>query len=178
MNIKFPVTIDNGHGQTIIFPGMENDRVFTEGTCQPGAGPAMHVHYKQDEGFTVISGKMGYQTLGEEPRYAGPGESMSFRRGVPHRFWAEGNEPLTMKGWLEPANNIVFFLSALYAAQRKSGSEMPDRFDAAFLLTRYHSEFDMPALPGFVRKVIIPVTYFIGKLTGKYAHFKDAPEPV
>ncbi|MCB0853860.1 MAG: hypothetical protein KDD63_16660, partial [Bacteroidetes bacterium] len=43
---------------------------------------------------------------------------------------------------------------------------------------RYKSEYDIPEIPGFVKKVIIPITYHIGNLLGKYKHFKGAPEPV
>lgn len=182
MEAKFPLTIENGLGEKIIFLGLEStpegDRVINEGYAQPGGGPPMHTHFKQDEGFTVVSGKLGYQTFGQAAKYAGPGESVVFKRGTPHRFWAEGEEPLHIKGWLQPANNIVFFLSALYAAQKKSGNHRPEKFDAAFLLTRYASEFDLVELPGFVKKVVLPITFFIGRLLGKYDHFKDAPEPV
>lgn len=182
MDIKLPLTIENGLGEKIIFRRLESspegDKIINEGFCAPGGGPPMHTHFKQDEGFTVLSGKLGYQTLGEAAKYAGPGESIVFKRGTPHRFWAEGSETLHIEGWLQPANNIVFFLSSLYAAQKKSGKSQPDQFDAAFLLTRYASEFDMTFLPKFVKKVVIPVTYQFGKILGKYKHFRNAPEPV
>ncbi len=45
-------------------------------------------------------------------------------------------------------------------------------------MTRYRSEYGLMGLPAFVRKVIIPATYFIGKLTGKYRKFKNAPQPL
>jgi quercetin dioxygenase-like cupin family protein len=36
---------------------------------QPGAGPPMHVHFKQEEGLTVVAGRLGYQLKGGPPRY-------------------------------------------------------------------------------------------------------------
>lgn len=45
-------------------------------------------------------------------------------------------------------------------------------------MTRYKSEFDMPEIPTFVKKVIFPVTLFFGKLSGKHKKFEKAPEPV
>jgi hypothetical protein len=97
---------------------------------------------------------------------------------VTHRFWNAGEKVLHCNGWVKPANTIVFFLSSIYAAQNKSGSERPEKFDGAYLLVRYASEYDLAEIPGFVRKVIIPVTYYIGLLLGKYKHFKNAPAPV
>ena len=54
----------------------------------------------------------------------------------------------------------------------------PEQFDGAYLLKRYASEYDIPGIPRLVKKTVIPLTYFIGKLLGKYKHFKNAPEPV
>jgi dihydrofolate reductase len=52
------------------------------------------------------------------------------------------------------------------------------KFDAAYLITRYATEYDLPEIPQFVKKIIIPITYRIGKLLGKYKHFQHAPDPV
>ena len=70
----------------------------------------------------------------------------------------------------------MFFLSALYDAQKRSGKGQPETFDGAYLMTRYASEYDIPVIPKFVKKVIMPMTYSIGKVLGKYKKFKDAPE--
>lgn len=181
MNYQLPHTIQNPTGEKIIFQKIEQtpdgDRVIGESFCQPGCGPVMHTHFKQDEGLTVVSGKMGYQILGEEPKFVLPGESVVFKRGVPHKFWAEG-EALHCTAWIQPANTIIFFLTSIYEAQNKSGSERPEKFDSAYLLTRYASEYDLVEMPGFVKKVIVPATYYMGQLLGKYKHFANAPEPV
>jgi len=93
-------------------------------------------------------------------------------------FGNAGDEILNCKGWIKPANTIVFFLSALYAAQNKSGKAQPEAFDAAYLMTRYAKEYDLPEIAGFVKKIILPLTYPIGRMLGKYKKFEDAPEPV
>lgn len=181
MNYTLPHTIEN-QGEKLTFlelvkePG--GDKLLAENRVKPGGGPPMHTHYLQEEGLTVITGRIGYQIKGKAPQYAEVGETVIFPAGVTHKWWNASNEELLCTGYVKPANTFVFFLSSVYAAQKKSGSERPDMFDASYLLTRYASEYEMNDIPWFVRKVIMPVTYVIGALLGKYKHFKDAPAPV
>ena len=182
MHIALPHRIKNHLGEELVFHRIEiedgEEKLIVENFVAPNAGPIMHTHHKQDEGLTVVHGKLGYQIFGEEPRYAGIGETVVFKRGTPHRFWNAGKDQLNCFGWIKPANNIVFYLTAMYNAMNESGTERPEQFDAAYLLYRYRSEFDMPELPRFVKSVIIPATYTIGKLRGKYKKFDKAPEPI
>jgi hypothetical protein len=48
----------------------------------------------------------------------------------------------------------------------------------AFLMTRYRTEYAMLELPTFVRRVVIPVVYVVGRVLGKYEKYRDAPEAV
>lgn len=182
MSFTYPHSVENSTGETLIFhqviPEPDGDRVVGENFVAPGSGPPMHVHWLQDEGFTVLSGIIGYQLAGHKEQYAQAGETVVFKRGVPHRFWNAGTDPLHCSAWLKPANSIVFFLSALFAAQKKSGNPRPEAFDAAYLLTRYADEYAMLEVPWLVRHVLMPITYRLGKLLGRYEHFKDAPEPL
>ena len=110
MNKTYPYTIDNGNGELITFTGRTQgpagERVGVDGVAQPGAGPPMHVHYLQEEAMTVVSGKLGFQTAGEEPRYAGPGETKIFAAGVGHRWWNAGATELHCTGWAKPPHNV------------------------------------------------------------------------
>lgn len=182
MKITYPHTIENGLGEKIIFHSVQKepdgDRVIVENFVTPGHGPIMHTHFLQDESLTVVKGKIGYQVMGQEKQYANEGETVSFKRGTPHRFWNAGDDMLNCKGWIKPANTIVFFLSALYDAQKNSGSPQPEKFDAAYLVTRYSKEYDIPEIPAFVKKTIMPMTCIVGRILGKYKKFEDAPEPV
>jgi quercetin dioxygenase-like cupin family protein len=182
MKIVYPHVIENCLGEKLIFKELlkepNGDRLIVENYVTPNNGPLMHTHWLQDESLTVVNGKIGYQVQGQSEQYAGEGETVLFKRGVAHRFWNAGQEVLHCKGWLKPANTIVFFLSSVYAAQNKSGKAEPETFDGAYLLTRYSTEYDLPEIPPFVKKIIIPITYFVGRVLGKYKHFRDAPQPV
>lgn len=182
MKYELPLTIDNGHGEVITFKEIvresDGDKLLLEGRVQPNCGPVMHVHFKQDEHFHVVQGTMVYQTPGNEPATLKPGESTTFHRGQPHKFWNGGTEELVLSCWIKPANNAVFYLSTLYAATSGQKNSEPEPFAGAFLIRKYSSEYGLIELPGFVKKVIIPVTYFIGRLLGKYKKFADAPAAV
>lgn len=128
----------------------------------------MHVHFKQDESLTVVKGKMGCQILGQEPVYYAVGQTAAFLRNVPHRFWNAGDDEPVISSWVKPVNSVIFFLTALYAAQKKSGSGRPEIFDATYLMTRYKHEYDLPELPSFVKKVMMPATYLIGQMLRMY----------
>lgn len=45
-------------------------------------------------------------------------------------------------------------------------------------MTRYRSEYAMLELPAFVRRVVIPIAYVVGRALGMYKKYGDAPEPV
>lgn len=60
----------------------------------------------------------------------------------------------------------------------KAGKPEGAPFNSAYLVTRYRSEYDVAVIPTFVKRVIMPITVSIGRLLGKYEHFKDAPEPL
>ena len=151
--------------------------IIGETEVQPNAGPPMHVHFRQDESMTVVSGKIGYEILGEEKKYAGPGETVLFKAGMPHKFWNAGMDLLRCTAYISPPENAVFFLSSLFKSANENGGR-PSIYDAAFLLTRYKSEFAMLEIPPFVQKRLFPIVLFFGKMLGKYKKFKDAPLPM
>jgi quercetin dioxygenase-like cupin family protein len=179
---SYPYTIDSGHGEQLTFTGVthgpEGDRAEAEGVAQPGAGPPMHVHYLQEEAAQVVTGLLGYQVLGAEPQMAGPGELVVWPAGTPHRWWNAGESELRMTGWCSPPGNIEFFLGSLFASTKKTGRGRPALLDAAFLMTRYRTEYAMLELPVVVRRVIIPIVYVVGRILGKYEQYEDAPEPI
>jgi quercetin dioxygenase-like cupin family protein len=181
MSITLPHTIENIIGEKLTFlrivikDGVEY--LETESEVQPDAGPPMHVHYMQDESLTVLSGKIGYQQLKGEKKYAGPGETVLFKTGVPHKFWNAGNDLLRLSGYASPANNVVYFLSHIYRSMNENGGR-PGMYDVAYLLRRYKTEFRMLEIPTFVQKLIFPVVLFLGSISGKKKKFVDAPDPL
>lgn len=179
---SYPHTIDNGLGERLTFlrrvATPEGEALEVENCVQPGVGPPMHVHHHQEEALTVRSGRMGYQRKGEEPQYAGVGETVVFPRGESHRFWNAGTEELRCTGYVRPPDSIEYFLRGIYEAQKRSGGLRPDAFEAAYLMVRYRSEFGMDEIPGFVARFVFPLQVVLGHLLGRYRKFADAPPPV
>ena len=178
----YPRTIENGCGEQITFLRLvrdpAGDRLELENCVKPGCGPPMHIHHYQEEAITVQEGRIGYQRLGEEPQFAGPGETVIFKPGEAHKFWNAGEEDLRCTGFVQPADNVEFFLTALFESQRRHGGGRPDPFDAAFLVTRYRSEYSMLEIPAPVQKILFPVQFLRGRLLGKYRKYAEAPAPV
>jgi hypothetical protein len=50
-------------------------------------------------------------------------------------------------------------------------------YDAAFLLTRYRSEFGIAEIPPPVQRLLFPVVLAIGRVLGWHRRFADAPAP-
>jgi quercetin dioxygenase-like cupin family protein len=178
----YPRSIDNGGGERLTFlrrvEGPDGERLEVENSVEPGGGPPMHLHHHQGEALTVQQGRIGYQRAGEAPRFAERGETVVFRAGEAHRFWNAGDETLRCTGYIEPPDNVEYFLTELFASQRENGGSRPSPFDAAFLARRFRSEFAMTEIPGAVQRIAFPAIVAVGRLLGKYAKFADAPEPV
>ena len=81
----YPHKIENGKGEVLTFFGVvrdrDGDRMEVELLAPPDVGTPMHLHHLQEEAMTVVAGRLGLQFAGEQPRYAGPGETI-IRSGV------------------------------------------------------------------------------------------------
>ena len=121
---------------------------------------------------------MSYQLGDKPPGTLTVGQNVLLPRGVSHKPRNVGTEELIVEGWVQPANNFVFFLTTLFESMKGQTKPQPSPFDGAFLIMRYASEYTLTEIPFFVRKVIIPLTYLVGKLSGKYKKYKNAPEPI
>jgi quercetin dioxygenase-like cupin family protein len=178
----YPRTVENGAGETLVFLGIESmpegERINITGSARPGAGPPMHVHYLQDEIVTVDAGRVGYQVLGQEPKFAGPGETVVWPAGTAHKWWNAGDDEARMTGWCTPPGNVEYYLTGIFDSMMQNGGTRPGLFDAAFLTTRYRSEFAMIDIPKAVQTIVMSMLYALGSLLGKHRRFKDAPEPV
>ncbi len=181
MKTQFPHTITGITGEKITFlkTYVKDGVEILEGEVEvrPKAGPPMHTHYRQDETFTVVSGTMAYQVLGQEVQYAYPGETVSIKAGIAHKFWNPGNEVLKCKTYVTPPENFIYFITELYKSINANKGR-PAMFDGAFLLTHFKSEFAMHEIPAFVQKFIFPVVLLVGKLTGKSRKFSSAPKSI
>ncbi|HEY0018135.1 MAG TPA: cupin domain-containing protein [Longimicrobium sp.] len=178
---EYPCTIDNGGGEWLTFSERiqepDGERVVGEARVAPGAGPPMHVHYHQEEAFTVIQGRLGYQIGGREPAFAAEGETVVFPAGQAHRFWNAGESDLRCSAFVKPAGNVEFFLGALFASQKANGGRRPALLDAAFLAQRYRTEFRLVEIPMIVQRLLFPVLVAVGSALGRYRKYADAPEP-
>lgn len=177
----YPKTYENGAGERVTFHGLvqhaEGETLEGRNVVDPGCGPPMHAHLRQVEGFRVRSGRMTYQIRGEEPQIAETGASVAFAPGVPHRFTNSGDEPLVLEGYFRPPDNGEYYLAQLFMSMLRNGGR-PGLFDLAFLQHRYGNEFAMYILPHPLQRLLVFLLYHLGRWTGRFNHFDDAPPPL
>jgi quercetin dioxygenase-like cupin family protein len=178
---RYPHTIDNGAGERLTFvrrvAGRTGDRLEVVNAIDPGVGPPMHVHYRQEESLTVVAGRMGYQRDGEAPRFAGPGETVTFARGEAHRFWNAGDGELRCAGPHRAGRQHRVLPHRALRVDAAERRRRPDPFDAAYLSRRYRSEVAITKVPAPVQRLTFPAVVFVGRLLGRYARYADAPAP-
>lgn len=177
--VQLPLTITNTPEDTITFQRYYTDEqgretVAVENKTPPKAGPPMHIHYKQDESLTVVSGKMGIKEPGKPERFITVGETVTWSAGQPHKFWNAGDDTLHCTGWVTPVDSFVYLLSEIHKSVY-AGNGKPSLFDIAFLMRRYKSEFYMLEIPAFIQSTFFPTLVFLGRLLGKYKKYANAP---
>ena len=97
----------------------------------------MHVHEREDEYSYVLEGELGVQ-VGDEIRYAKPGELVFKPRGIWHAFWNRTDEPARVLEIISPAGFERYF-----AELKPLLDPQPDFEGLAALQARYGLEMDM-----------------------------------
>jgi len=100
------------YGDTIFVKlgAQDTDGKYTllEDVTEPGAGPPLHVHHREDEGFYILEGDYLFEADGNRFE-AHAGDFVFVRRDIPHRFKNIGAALGTMLLTLEPAGIEAFF---------------------------------------------------------------------
>lgn len=139
------------------------------------AGPK-HVHRKQLERFTVISGTLGVHVDGVEGVY-GPGEVAEAPAGSVHTAWNAGGvgEEVHALVEFEPALSSEVPLETLAGLARdgkvnKAGVPK-NPFRLALLVHDYEDELYLASPPLFVQRAIFGPLVFLGRLLGYRAEY-------
>lgn len=136
-------------------------------------GPPLHVHVLEDEEGTVLSGTLS-ALVGGRKVAAGPGGSVLLPRGVPHRWWNEGDTMLVFEGTVRPAADLDRYLQAAFEIMNASPPGRPSLFYMAHLALRHRRTQVVLLMPAPVQAVLFRLAVALGTLLGRY-HGTDWP---
>jgi quercetin dioxygenase-like cupin family protein len=112
-----------GDTVTIKVHGRDTGGAFSQITTEgdPGSGPPLHMHQREDEIFYVIEGELEVTVAGETRRVTA-GTVAFLPRGVPHTFKYAGRGPGKVLVTIIPAGFECFFeeVGALSAAEQQN----------------------------------------------------------
>ncbi len=106
--------------------------------------------------------------VGGTQRSLGPGERVELPRGVPHRWWNDGDEMLAFEGVLAPAVDLDRYLQAIFEVMNAGAPDRPPLFYLAHVALRHRRTQEVLVLPRPVRAVLFPAVVALGTLLGKY----------
>jgi mannose-6-phosphate isomerase-like protein (cupin superfamily) len=88
-----PVRVSSGIVTILLDAEATGDAyAFFDELTDPGSGPPLHVHEREDEAYFILEGQFEFR-VGEQTITAGPGDFMLAPRGVPHTFRNVGSSP-------------------------------------------------------------------------------------
>jgi quercetin 2,3-dioxygenase len=93
------------------------------------AGPALHVHFKQDEIFAVIEGSYRF-VVGEETKNLIAGDTIFLPRNIPHT-WIQTSNKGKLIYFLQPAGKMEEFFTIMNGFTQKPSAEEIDKIHAA-----------------------------------------------
>ena len=115
-------------------------------TAKQGAGPARHVHSREDEAFYLLSGEVRAM-VGEAVTTLRAGDAIFLPRGVPHTYQVISAEAAFLNV-IAPAGFEAFFREVSQAPDRGDSADVTtDRQRIAALLNGYGVAVVGPPLP-------------------------------
>jgi mannose-6-phosphate isomerase-like protein (cupin superfamily) len=99
--------------------------VFFDELTDPGGGPPLHIHDREDEAYFILDGRFEFQ-VGEQTLTASPGDVMLAPRGVPHTFRNVGSSPARKLALAWPAGLDRFFLEVGQPVGAAAPASPPD----------------------------------------------------
>ena len=129
--------------------------------------PPLHIHFVEDEEGQVTSGTLS-ASVGGKRITLGPGEVAVFPRGVAHRWWNEGDEPLAFLGVSGPLVDLDRYLQAVFEVMNAGPAGRPPLFYLAPLTLRHRHTQAVLLWPAPLQAVLFRVIVAIGTVLGRY----------
>jgi len=127
----------------------------------------MHIHFAEDEEGSIDSGVLSFVIDGRLMT-AGPGESISIPRGVAHRWWNEGDQPLEFHGVARHAVDLDRYLQAVFEVMNAGTNGRPPLFYMAHVQLRHRRTQAALILPRPLQAALFRVLVVVGTLLGRY----------
>ena len=141
-------------GLTARFLSSADDVSIVEHDIAPGSLAApLHRHAHEDEYSYVLEGEVGFQ-LGDEVRYAGPGELVHKPRGEWHAFWNRSGAPAKVLELIAPGGFESYFreIAPLLPPNRPQ----PDHAGLAAVVAKYGLEMDFDSIAAISAREGLP----------------------
>lgn len=139
-----------------------------QGTLPPNQdGPPLHIHFKENEGGTVMAGTLSAEVDGVQVRIE-RGGPVRLPMGSAHRWWNGGNETLQFDGFAKPVIDLDRFLSAIFDVLNSGPARRPPVFYMAHLLWRHRKTQTVLIAPQWIQAVLFPTIVLVGTLLGRY----------
>jgi mannose-6-phosphate isomerase-like protein (cupin superfamily) len=130
-------------------------------------GPPLHIHYAEDEEGVIVAGTLSAEVNGQRLIF-GPGETVRLPRGVPHRWWNDGDQPLTFEGYTRPAVDLDRYLQAVFEVINAGTPNRPPLFYLAHLALRHRRTQTVLVIPTAIQAILFPIVVAVGTLFGRY----------
>lgn len=138
------------------------------GTLPPHReGPPLHIHHFEDEDGLITAGTLSALVDGQNVT-AGPGQTVRLPRGVPHRWWNAGDEPLAFEGRTRPAVDLDRYLQAVFEVMNAGAPNRPPLFYLAHVALRHRRTQTVLVLPALIQTVLFRVLVMLGTVAGRY----------
>lgn len=139
-----------------------------EGSLPPHReGPPLHAHLVEDEEGHVTAGTLAV-LVGGKRISVGPGEVAVLPRGVAHRWWNEGDEPLAFLGSAGPLVDLDRYLQAVFEIMNAGPAGRPPLFYLAHLAVRHRHTQAVFVMPPLLQALLFRVVVAIGTVLGRY----------
>jgi len=131
------------------------------------AGPPMHIHHVEDEDGRVTAGTLSVEVGGQRID-AEAGQVVQLPRGVPHRWWNDGDELLGFEGRTRPLVDLDRYLQAMFEVINAGSPGRPPLFYLAHVALRHRRTQTVLGMPAPMQAVLFRVAIVLGTLLGRY----------
>lgn len=138
-----------------------------------------HVHLRQEERFTVLSGSVAFKLDGVE-RIATAGETVIAPAGTPHVWWNPGDQEARMLIEMRPALHFEEQMRTLYGLGRDGKTNakgLPNVLQVAVFMHAYRDELAMAKPPLAVQRLVFGLLAPLGRLAGFRASYPAYTAP-